>query len=726
MIYSARWEGGQTMKKGDLSTTQPQDGHFDSPNDVENGLNKGFTNDLKTSKNNQKIRFYSLIIFITLLCSAVIGGSVFLIVNHINKLNATTATPTITTNIFNTNGTFNGAGVTALLNAVGYTANPNDTGTYTAHNIATRGTDNSGSTIIFPMGYVNGTSGDPLYWQATYLHNNYLTIWLDKAYTTSKFYSSFITENYNNYESSVIRDYMDNTFYGILTQNSTLLQSLFQLPSTVAYQSYASGTTAASGDSYYTSYTNSNSSRVSRFNFMPTSIYQNSYMWLPSVAEVWNNSTTSNATNSDTDFTGQWGLNKTDRAFVKETYLDSSVTTDNTWLRGTYWYSAIYAMPNPMLNIMHNSPLLAETVYSEEQAYIYAGGGVGAYFGSVSYGVRPATHISLPLLSNYTSVTVTLDQQGGSGGTTSVEASFGSAMPSITIPTLKGYTFGGYYTSTGGGGTQYYTSTGTSANNYPDSDGPTTLYAKWTGNTYYIKYNANGGSGTMENSTHIYGTSSSLSLNTFTREGYDFAGWAVSATGTKAYSDGGKVTRATSTNGGIYNLYALWTEASRVITLATNNSEMGDVSGGGTFVYGTEQTFYACPISGCGFMYWIDDNGNTYTSNPLTLTITTDMTLTAIFLNGILDGLAVVAEIGGEARINGFNESDAVIHLSAVANAGYTFSGWYIYGESTAISTEWSVDLARDMVEGKVIVARFIDLNNENINTDTNNTENLT
>ncbi|MBQ7977471.1 MAG: hypothetical protein IJ301_02610, partial [Clostridia bacterium] len=98
------------MKKGDLSTTQPQDGHFDSPNDVENGLNKGFTNDLKTSKNNQKIRFYSLIIFITLLCSAVIGGSVFLIVNHINKLNATTATPTITTNIFNTNGTFNGAG----------------------------------------------------------------------------------------------------------------------------------------------------------------------------------------------------------------------------------------------------------------------------------------------------------------------------------------------------------------------------------------------------------------------------------------------------------------------------------------------------------------------------------------------------------------------------------------------------------------------------------------
>lgn len=40
---------------------------------------------------------------------------------------------------------------------------------------------------------------------------------------------------------------------------------------------------------------------------------------------------------------------------------------------------------------------------------------------------------------------VTLNQNGGSGGTTSVTATYGSAMPGITKPTYTGRTFGGYY-----------------------------------------------------------------------------------------------------------------------------------------------------------------------------------------------------------------------------------------------------------------------------------------
>lgn len=75
--------------------------------------------------------------------------------------------------------------------------------------------------------------------------------------------------------------------------------------------------------------------------------------------------------------------------------------------------------------------------------------------------------------------TVTLDQQIGSGGTTSVTATFDAAMPDITIPTITGYTFGGYYTETNGGGTQYYNADGTSARNW-DITEATTLYAQWS------------------------------------------------------------------------------------------------------------------------------------------------------------------------------------------------------------------------------------------------------
>ena len=73
---------------------------------------------------------------------------------------------------------------------------------------------------------------------------------------------------------------------------------------------------------------------------------------------------------------------------------------------------------------------------------------------------------------------VTLDQQGGNGGTSSVMATYGSAMPSITVPTRTGYTFGGYYTASDGIGTRYYMGSGTSAQIW-DRANATTLYAKW-------------------------------------------------------------------------------------------------------------------------------------------------------------------------------------------------------------------------------------------------------
>ncbi len=61
------------------------------------------------------------------------------------------------------------------------------------------------------------------------------------------------------------------------------------------------------------------------------------------------------------------------------------------------------------------------------------------------------------------------------------------------------------------------------------------MYAVWDGGNYTIKYLANGGSGTMADSTHTYGVHSCVSKNTFTREGYEFAGWYVYRTTVKKY-----------------------------------------------------------------------------------------------------------------------------------------------------------------------------------------------
>ena len=76
---------------------------------------------------------------------------------------------------------------------------------------------------------------------------------------------------------------------------------------------------------------------------------------------------------------------------------------------------------------------------------------------------------------------VTLNRQNGTSGTTSVTATYGSAMPAISVPTRTGYTFDGYWTEANGGGTQYYTAAGASAQTW-NKTAATTLYAKWIGN----------------------------------------------------------------------------------------------------------------------------------------------------------------------------------------------------------------------------------------------------
>ena len=95
--------------------------------------------------------------------------------------------------------------------------------------------------------------------------------------------------------------------------------------------------------------------------------------------------------------------------------------------------------------------------------------------------------------------TVTLDRQGGTGGTTSVTAAYGQPMPTITVPTRPGYEFYGYFAEQPGyndnwlnGGTRYYNSDGTSAKNWDKNDN-VTLYAHWKSAKYIVTFDINGG-----------------------------------------------------------------------------------------------------------------------------------------------------------------------------------------------------------------------------------------
>lgn len=156
---------------------------------------------------------------------------------------------------------------------------------------------------------------------------------------------------------------------------------------------------------------------------------------------------------------------------------------------------------------------------------------------------------------------VTYNGNGNTGGSTSdTSHTYGVSSKLATNGFSRtGHTFASWNTKADGSGTTY--AAGASVSTLASS-GTVTLYAIWTPWTYTVKYNANGGSGTMSNSSHTYGVASQLRTNTFTRANYTFLGWSTSSTGAVVYANGAPAPQNISSNGEQINLYAIWSQNS--------------------------------------------------------------------------------------------------------------------------------------------------------------------
>ncbi|MCR4647991.1 MAG: InlB B-repeat-containing protein, partial [Lachnospiraceae bacterium] len=119
--------------------------------------------------------------------------------------------------------------------------------------------------------------------------------------------------------------------------------------------------------------------------------------------------------------------------------------------------------------------------------------------------------------------------------------------------TRSGYEFYNWNTEADGSGTSYVDGA-----EIKTEDSCLTLYAQWIPNKYTVKYNANGGSGTMSSQSVKSNSSITLNANTFTRQGYEFAGWNTKANGSgTSYADG-ENTEIIVLNTNKITLYAQW------------------------------------------------------------------------------------------------------------------------------------------------------------------------
>ena len=115
------------------------------------------------------------------------------------------------------------------------------------------------------------------------------------------------------------------------------------------------------------------------------------------------------------------------------------------------------------------------------------------------------------------------------------------------------------------------------------------------------------------------------------------------------------------------------TQIVKQYALTASAGDGGSVSGGGTFASGTQVSLTATPSSGYSFSGW--SNGST--TNPLTITLNSNTTITANFevlINSYT--LTVVSTDGGSATGGGEYNEGTEVTITATPNEGYGFIGW--------------------------------------------------
>ena len=89
--------------------------------------------------------------------------------------------------------------------------------------------------------------------------------------------------------------------------------------------------------------------------------------------------------------------------------------------------------------------------------------------------------------------------------------------------------------------------------------GDTVYTARYRPAVYKVRFDANGGKGTMSDQSHTYDRKQALTANAFTREGYRFTGWNTRRDSKgKAFTDKQTVTNLLAHDGAVGVLYAQW------------------------------------------------------------------------------------------------------------------------------------------------------------------------
>ena len=164
---------------------------------------------------------------------------------------------------------------------------------------------------------------------------------------------------------------------------------------------------------------------------------------------------------------------------------------------------------------------------------------------------------SVTLSYRANSYSIAFDSNGGSGTMPNQQLKYDKSVRlDANTFTRTGYTFTGWKGKTGDAS---YTDR-QEVTNLSATDGDTvTLVAQWKANSYTVKFDSNGGSGTMAPQKMTYGTPTRLTKNAFSNTGHTFSGWRCGdRQNGQIYRDSEEVSNLVAENGGSTTMYAQW------------------------------------------------------------------------------------------------------------------------------------------------------------------------
>ena len=390
--------------------------------------------------------------------------------------------------------------------------------------------------------------------------------------------------------------------------------------------------------------------------------------------------------NADMTSARDWNLTTNTTLYARWSANTYTITFDTQGGNGTSSATVSYGSTLPVVSVPTKIGATFLGYYDAEV------GGTQYYDATMSSTMTWSITEGITLYAHWEAIvyTVNFNTNQGSGAQSAITVTYGSAMPAITVaPTREGYIFLGYFDAITGG-TKYYNADLTGANTWANTAN-TTLYAHWQGVPYSVSFNANSGTGTMENQAFVYGVSANLTSNAFTRVGYTFAGWNTAADGSgTTYANAASVLNLTSVNEGIVTLYAQWTANTYTVTYNKNASSATGTMALQTLTYDSAANLTSCGFERVGYTFagWStnsDGTGTVYENAAEVLnlaeTLNANVNLYAIWTNNTYTVTFDKQEgTEGSDSVTATYDS-AMPTATAPTKVGYTFMGYY-----TAIS----------------------------------------